>query len=107
MASKNTQQSQAPVRGGVIEITLAEGLEIKESEVRAPKSDEAEVFAAGVLTEPDTETVRSSRFPLSKRKMPSGEGQKRKTKKSKTSKATESVEGVEGVPVNEPGVKAS
>ncbi|GAA0156245.1 hypothetical protein LIER_38243 [Lithospermum erythrorhizon] len=69
--------------------------------------DEAEVFAAGVLIEPTAEAVKSSRVPLWKRKVPSGEGPKRKPKKPKTSQISEAVEGVDGASVNEPGVKDS
>ncbi|GAA0156737.1 hypothetical protein LIER_38334 [Lithospermum erythrorhizon] len=114
MASKTTQQrSQTTTHGSVTQRTLAEGLEIRDSEVAAPEGTEAEMFAAGVLTDPDTKVVRRSRIPLSKRKIPSGEGSKRKAKKPKASKAAEMVEPAEEGeggkvgPTNEPGVKDS
>ncbi|GAA0172312.1 hypothetical protein LIER_41316 [Lithospermum erythrorhizon] len=72
-----------------------------------PDSEKAEVFATNVLTEPDVEAVKKSRVPLSKRKVPNGEGPKRKPKKSKTSQITAGVEGVEGAPINDPRVKDS
>ncbi|GAA0181904.1 hypothetical protein LIER_30299 [Lithospermum erythrorhizon] len=95
MTSKDSQRNQAPIRGGVVEKTLNEGLEFKEHMKGNPENEEAKVFAANFLTKPTVEAVKSSKIHLLKRKVSSGEGPKRKSKKSKMSQFTVGVEGVE------------
>ncbi|GAA0160797.1 hypothetical protein LIER_17270 [Lithospermum erythrorhizon] len=84
-----------------------QGVKIREPETVAPTSVEAERFAAGVLIEPDNEDVRTQKTLLPKRKMPSGEGPKRKPKRSKKDESAYPVEGAKGAMVNDPGVKDS
>ncbi|GAA0161664.1 hypothetical protein LIER_17925 [Lithospermum erythrorhizon] len=77
--------------------------------MESPKTEEdAEVFAANVLTEPATEAGGSSKVSTSKQRKASGEEPRRKSKKSKVSTIVEGTEGVEGheeAPVAEPGVR--
>ncbi|GAA0168732.1 hypothetical protein LIER_23384 [Lithospermum erythrorhizon] len=88
MASKNSSQRNQPlIRGGIMERTLQQGLDFNEPIVGNPENEEAEVFAANILTEPSVEASRSLKTPLLKRKMASGEGPKRKPKKSKATEA--------------------
>ncbi|GAA0143620.1 hypothetical protein LIER_04261 [Lithospermum erythrorhizon] len=82
MANKDTQRNQVLICGGVVERTLDEififpdsddednvrGLEFRELVEGIPESDEAEVFAANVLTEPTMDTAKSPKVPLLKRK---------------------------------------
>ncbi|GAA0143647.1 hypothetical protein LIER_35778 [Lithospermum erythrorhizon] len=103
MARKDSHRKQTPISGGVIKRNLDEGLESGEQVKGIPEREEAKVFVASVLTKPNEEAVRTSKVPLSKRKVSSGKGPKRKPKKPKTSKISEAVEGVEEASVNEPG----